>query len=83
MKVCVRFFASCREAAGTEVLELDLPQDCDIGAVVEEVMRKYPGAKEVMKSTALARNLEYVPKGEPVRLKEGDEVAFIPPVSGG
>lgn len=83
MKVYVRFFASCREAAGTELMELELPQDCDIEEVVKEVIQKYPHAKEVMESTALAKNLEYVPKGECAKLKEGDEIAFIPPVSGG
>lgn len=81
MRVRVRLFASLREAAGIEQLELELPD----GATVEEAWRRLAGAHPALaprrRSLAVAVNRRYARFEEP--LGPGDEVVFIPPVSGG
>jgi len=81
MRVRVRLFASLREAAGTEHVELDLPD----GATGEEAWRRlaelHPPLAGRRRSLAVAVNRRYARFEEP--LAEGDEVVFVPPVSGG
>jgi MoaE-MoaD fusion protein len=80
MKVSVRLFAGLRERAGTQHVEIELPD----GAVVEDLLAAmgqtavgalHPG------ECVVAINREYAGAREPVRA--GDEVALVPPVSGG
>lgn len=76
MRVSVRLFAGLRERAGTATLELDLPERAavsDVLAALSELTRDVP--------VVLAVNQEYAPPGQV--LQSGDEVALIPPVSGG
>jgi MoaE-MoaD fusion protein len=76
MKVAVRLFAGLRELAGTRGLELDLPS----GAVAADV---WPALQlgEEPRGLLVAINMRYAEPG--TALAEGDEVALIPPVSGG
>jgi MoaE-MoaD fusion protein len=80
MKVSVRLFAGLRERAGAQHVEIELPD----GAVVEDLLAAmgqtavgalHPG------ECVVAINREYAGAREPVRA--GDEVALVPPVSGG
>ncbi len=76
MKVSVRLFAQLRERAGARELELELPEGAmvaDALAAVEELAAGLP--------LVLAVNREYAPQD--ARLHAGDELALIPPVSGG
>jgi molybdopterin converting factor subunit 1 len=81
MRVRVRLFASLREAAGTELVELELPE----GATAEEAWRRlaadHPSLADRRRSLAVAVNRRYARFEEP--LAAGDEVVFVPPVSGG
>ena len=79
IRIQVRLFASYREAAGTNKLELPL----DTGARVADLTRLLaPRVPSLLTARGLvAVNHEYVTP-EYV-LRDGDEVAFIPPVSGG
>ncbi len=81
MRVRVRLFASLREAAGTELAELDLPA----GATAEDVWRRlveaHPSLAGRRRSLAVAVNRRYARFDEP--LSDADEVVFLPPVSGG
>ena len=81
VRVHVRLFAVQRELAG----ERDVPLELDAGATVESawqaLVARYPVLAPGRPSVRFARNGEYVDAGEP--LAEGDEVACIPPVSGG
>ncbi len=81
MEVIVRLFAAAQEAAGVEELHLDLPD----GATTEDALRllgeRYPPLQPMREALALAVNQQYV-RG--VRtLSAGDELALIPPISGG
>jgi MoaE-MoaD fusion protein len=81
MKANVRLFARLSELAGTRVVEVEVGE----GLVVEEVYRvlcaKYPSLSGLNGSLRYAVNGEYAEPGH--RVGEGDEVALIPPVSGG
>ena len=76
----VRLFASYREAAGMGRIELDVPAGATVKDAIAEIVKRYPLIAEGRK-VVIAKNREYVDASEP--LAEGDEVALIPPVSGG
>jgi MoaE-MoaD fusion protein len=76
MRVVVRLFAGLRERAGTGERPLELPD----GALASDVWPEL-GLGEEPDGLLYAVNREYAEPGQP--LAEGDEVAFIPPVSGG
>ena len=77
MKIEVRFFASLRERVGKEQLSLDLPAP----ATVADAWAAATGGMERPPNTLAAVNMDYVDFDAAV--KEGDEVAFFPPVTGG
>ena len=81
MKVRVKLFAILRERAGTAELTLDVPDGSTAGGAGRAVAERFPAVGEHLGRAAYAVNLEYV-KPEAV-LGEGDELALIPPVSGG
>ncbi len=75
----LRLFAAAREAAGTGRDEIGEPT---VGAVLDEARRRYGVAfAEVLSRSRVWRNGEPTDEGEPVG--PGDEVAVLPPVSGG
>ena len=76
MNVRVRLFAALRERAGKATVELEV----DEGATVGEVWPLL-GLGAEPQGLLYARNRTYVERSE--ALRAGDEVAFIPPVSGG
>jgi molybdopterin converting factor subunit 1 len=76
MQVRVRLFASLRERAGQELVELELPDDALVADAVESLHDLLDGVPVVM-----AVNQQYAPDDAP--LHPGDELALIPPVSGG
>ncbi|MGH2500218.1 MAG: molybdopterin converting factor subunit 1, partial [Candidatus Limnocylindria bacterium] len=80
MKVLVRLFASYREAAGAGRIELDLPPGATVRDAVAAVVKGHPLVAEG-RQVVMARNREYVDAD--TALADGDEVALIPPVSGG
>jgi molybdopterin converting factor subunit 1 len=81
MRVRVRLFASLREAAGRGELELDLPEGTTPEDVFRRLAAEHPSLAPRRKSLAAAVNRSYAAFDTP--LAPGDEVAFIPPVSGG
>ena len=76
MNVRVRLFAALRERAGSGSVDLDLPD----GAVVSDVWAALPLGDEPP-GILFAVNRAYADRGR--SLEDGDEVALIPPVSGG
>lgn len=76
MRVRVRLFAALRERAGSGSVEIDLPD----GAVVSDVWPAL-GLGDEPAGLLFARNRAYADRGE--ALAEDDEIAVIPPVSGG
>ena len=76
MRVTVRLFAQLRERAGQPELELDLPDDARVRDALAAIGDLAAGLPVVM-----AVNREYAPADAP--LSAGDELALVPPVSGG
>jgi molybdopterin converting factor subunit 1 len=80
MRVQVRLFASYREAAGVGRIELELPPGAKVKDAIAAVVKEHPLIAEG-RQVVIARNHDYVTADE--ALADGDEVALIPPVSGG
>jgi molybdenum cofactor biosynthesis protein MoaC/molybdopterin converting factor subunit 1 len=82
LTVHVRLFAMLRERAGREALDLDLPEGSTVADAIEEVARA-AGLEEMLRRLPVraALNREYV--DDDARVSAGDELALIPPVSGG
>jgi len=80
MRVHVRLFASYREAAGVGRIDVELPPGAHVRDAVAEIAKRHPLITENRK-VVIARNRDYVDGDAP--LSDGDELALIPPVSGG
>lgn len=80
IRVLVRLFASYREAAGVGHIQLDLADGARVRDAIRAVLREHPLVAEG-RQLVIARNREFVDADAP--LADGDEVALIPPVSGG
>ncbi|KAG5183591.1 hypothetical protein JKP88DRAFT_199012 [Tribonema minus] len=84
MKVKVLFFASCRELAGTKEIAVTLEgAENSTEALRKKLVELLPALEPVAWGITLAVNHEYTDPGQNVQLKDGDEVALIPPISGG
>jgi molybdopterin converting factor subunit 1 len=81
MRVNVKLFAVLRERAGMGELVLDLPDGETVAGASRSLAQQSPEIANYLSRVAFAVNREYVPR-ETV-LREGDELAVIPPVSGG
>lgn len=81
VKVRIRLFASFREAVGGGTLHWDASVGTTVGQVVAALQQEYPGLGPAAEKALLAVNQEYV--GRELVLHDGDELALIPPVSGG
>jgi MoaE-MoaD fusion protein len=78
--ITARLFARLREQAGTDCEQLDLAGST-VADVYEALVRRHPGLEADRALVRPARNEEFARWEDPVA--DGDEVAFIPPVSGG
>ena len=81
MQIRVLFFGVLKDIAGRAEQALDLPAGADMGALYQRMEDQYPGLKRHRASLSFSRNREFV--DERAALTEGDEVALLPPVSGG
>lgn len=81
MLVTLRLFARLRELSGKSELFIELPEGTDARALWNDLAREYPALEPYGASVSCAVNEEYA--RFTTRLKDGDEVAFLPPVSGG
>jgi len=81
MHARVLFFGMLKELVGTSAEQAEFPDGTDLGAVFETYARRHPRLRELARSIVMARNQEFAEIS--TKLNEGDEVAFLPPVSGG
>ena len=81
MRLRVLFFGMLKEVVGRPSEEIDLPEGADLGSVFDRYAAQHPRLREMAPSIVAARNQEFAGLGTP--LADGDEVAFLPPVSGG
>jgi len=77
----VLFFAQLKDVTGCEVLELPVQSPASAQQLWEILLGKFPALANHQRNVRLARNWEYT-DGE-TQFRDTDEVALIPPVSGG
>jgi molybdopterin converting factor subunit 1 len=81
MRVTVRLFARLKDIAGAPELQRDVAGQATLGSVWESLATEFPAMAPYRGSVSGALNAEYARMDAPVA--DGDEVAFLPPVSGG
>lgn len=81
MQISIRLFAILREAAGAADLVLDLPEGATVDSLGDPLLARYPALGRHLPRIAYAVNRNYASRD--TLLHDGDEVALIPPVSGG
>ena len=81
IKVRVRCFAAVREIVGVSELLIDLPEGSTLMELIHQLQGQFPRLQALTGYLLFSVNREYA--SPDTRLAGGDEVAFIPPVSGG
>lgn len=77
----VRLFARLKEIAGAPEIERDVPADATLADVWTLLANDFPAMAPYRGSVSGARNAEYARMD--AQVADGDEIAFLPPVSGG
>jgi sulfur-carrier protein len=81
MSIRVLFFASMADITGMRITSLDAAGYVDVNSVFNKFARDFPALEKYRSSALFALNSEFTRPNSPV--KDGDEIAFFPPVSGG
>lgn len=81
MRITIRLFARLKDIAGEGTLERDVPAGATARSVWDTLAGEYPELARYSGVTSCAVNEEYAPFA--TALHDGDELAFLPPVSGG
>ncbi len=81
MLVKVLFFGMLKDVVGRAEDSVVLEPGAPLGRVFDHYAERYPRLKELERSVVLARNQQFAPGS--TLLQDGDEVALLPPVSGG
>lgn len=81
MTVRILLFAGLRERLRSDWVELELPAGVTVAQLLVALGEQYPALRDLLPPCRVAVEQEFVGPGHPVRA--GDEVAVIPPVSGG
>ncbi len=81
MKIDVKLFAVLREVAGSDQFTMDLPEPMPVSELFAQLSAEHPALARYQAITSFAVNGEYADPQTVVN--DGDEVALIPPISGG
>jgi len=81
MKIKVKFFAMCHEMFGRREENMEFLESATVMDILKRLESEKPEFAEYYDVMQIAVNWEYATKNTP--LKNGDEVALIPPVTGG
>jgi molybdopterin synthase catalytic subunit len=81
MRINVRLFAGLRELVGEREVSLELEDGATVSVMNDRLVKQYPAVARYLPTLVCAVDEEYVPNE--YRLRDGDLVALIPPVSGG
>lgn len=81
MRARVLFFGMLKDIVGKSAEDAEFPEGADLQSVFDLYRARYPRLGELARSIVIARNQEFADRA--TLLAEGDEVALLPPVSGG
>jgi MoaE-MoaD fusion protein len=81
VRIRVLFFGILKDLAGRSGESIELPEHACLGQVLSHYEERIPRMRELVTTIAMSVNQEYA--GVDAKLKSGDEVALLPPVSGG
>ncbi|MGQ9587936.1 MAG: MoaD/ThiS family protein [Thermoplasmata archaeon] len=81
MRIKVKLYASFRDIVGAKDEDLEFQDGMTVQMLLEDYIRRFPKMARYREHIILSVNKEYGPPGKV--LKDGDEVSFLPPVSGG
>lgn len=81
MRVTIRMFAAARDAGGFDAQTLELPPGANVADALASLRQRLMPAQSILKTCAFAINQRFARPDEP--LADGDELAILPPVSGG
>jgi molybdopterin converting factor subunit 1 len=81
MKLAVKLFAAARDLAGRGEVEVEACPGADVAELRELLAEQLPQLAALARRSLIAVNAEYAADNKPIA--EGDELALIPPVSGG
>ena len=81
MKVPVQFFSHLRDVAGVSSSHADLPEGATVADLLTVLYGRHPKLREWDSSILIGAGVEFVTRDH--LLKEGDEIAIMPPVQGG
>ena len=81
MRVTVRLFARLRDITGSAEIAREIAPGATIGTIWQQLVREFPDLAGYERSISSALNADYARMDWTVN--DGDEIAFLPPVSGG
>jgi len=81
MKIKVKLFAAARQAVNQELLEIKLADGATITDLKNELVKQFPQFESMREHLLIAVDAEYAKEDQV--LVSGQEIALIPPVSGG
>ena len=81
MTVHVLLFASLRDRAGTGTVDLEVPEAATVQTAIASLTERFPALQDRLGRVMYAVNQQY--SDRTTILEPGDELALIPPVSGG
>ena len=81
MRVTIRLFGRLHDLASAHEVQRELPDEATVAGAWEQLVREFPAMAAYARSVSAAVNQDF--SRMTTRLADGDEVAFLPPVSGG
>ena len=81
MKIRVQFYAQLRDLIGIRELEVDLSEGAIVSELLEAIYAKQPALRSHDNSILIGAGVEFVDRNH--KLKQGEEIAIMPPVQGG
>ena len=81
ISITIKLFAAYQEAYNAPELKLDFPSQTTVSEVLDYLLEQKPDLEQWRDITRFGVNLEFVEAN--TILNNGDEIVFIPPVSGG
>jgi molybdopterin converting factor subunit 1 len=82
--ILIRFFASLREATGKDELRLAIDAPCSVEVLLDRLSQELPeAAMQALRAENVRLAVNQILLSGEVPIQPGDEVAFLPPVTGG